>query len=693
MREETRKPQAHAMVLSRSLDPSARLELASRLSESRICPTLDQIRSGDSGVYLGLGDAGREAQLLKQYLELLGFPSSAGDVIDAPTGAAICSFQAAKDLSATGLVDADTLQKLEALVAALMMASLSGVGQETLEPGISPLAALDATTPTVLPSQAEALRAIGEASPVVAPTTRGPEAGGLYINPATGRPTAAGLPPELLSAFADMRSSPGVTVPDGAADSVMSGSDGHPLLPAGALAALRAGGTKGPITSPPPKVPLVNAKGEALRRTGPMAKLREALPTGKKPPVLGPNGEPLRAPKNIKAPVTLVDGQHRPLSRPTALTRLREALPGGSNPGPQLLATNGKPLDPRQQHPSEPTPALLNHHDKPLAPVPNAGQKTVLLDQNEHPLITTGKPPAEPLQLVQRNGQPLSARKGKSPTVAAPPPAGSPEQRTAQTTRVIEDPKVVGKMDQLYLDSANSALKDAGSTVRLKPGETLRDHFNAGHINGTQLTAAEERFTLANNAQIASTTPTDRFNAGKINGKELANERLAWQARERAMRGVGADPTPVPVETGRGWGKGVASKVAGVADGTVSIAEGALKANMSPAAANALHIGGKGLFVVGAAMDALTLGGSVKEDLDRGDGHLRKTVQTGAEIAGGWLGAAAAGAGAGCLAGTVFPGLGNCAGAVIGFVAGAGGYFLGHDVVGHAVGEQLSKLA
>ncbi len=247
-------------------------------------------------------------------------------------------------------------------------------------------------------------------------------------------------------------------------------------------------------------------------------------------------------------------------------------------------------------------------------------------------------------------------------------------------------------MDQLYLDAANASLRETGSQVQLKPGETLRGHFDAGRITGEQMKAAEAAFEHQNSVAQGGRTPTERFNAGEINGAQLRQERLTMDARHTAVTQAGVDAPSAPAPRG-GGGTGVASKVATAVDGTMSIAQGALKADMSPAAAHALHIGGKGVFVVGAVIDAATLGGSLKEDLDRGDGHLKKTVQTGAEIAGGWLGAAAAGAGAGCLAGTVFPGLGNIAGAVIGFAAGAGGYFLGHDVVGRAVGAELSKLA
>lgn len=676
-------------MLSRLIDPSTRLELAGALPEGRSAATLEQIRSGAPGTYLGLGDAGQDAQLIKQYLELLGFPSSAGDQIDPPADLAIRNFQGANNLTGSGLVDARTLEVLEALVAALVLSSISNGGAEPLGPAISPLAPLESTAP-LLPSsgaQAEALRMIGEASPVVAPTARGPEAGGLYINPATGRPTAAGLPPELLQALEELRRSPeGVLENGGPGEGVTPGSSGHPLLSGAALSALRArNSATGPFTSAPKEVRLLSAKGEELRRSGPMAKLREALPSGKKPQLLGPNERPLTSPKPRSTPVKLVDGHERPLTKPSALTKLREALPGGLSPGPELLASDGKPLASRPQRPSEPTPALLDQHQEPLVG-PKRMPKAPLLDQHEHPLRKTGAK-GTPLQLVQANGQPLSGPSGTPPAIAAPPVPPGPNA----APRAIGEPGVVRRMDQLYLDAANASLRETGSPVQLKPGETLRGHFEAGRITGGQLKAAEAAFEHENALAQGGRTPTERFNAGEINGVQLRQERLTMDARHTAVTQAGVDAPAAPAPRG-GGGTGVASKVATAVDGTMSIAQGALKADMSPAVAQALHIGGKGLFVVGAALDAATLGGSLKEDLDRGDGHLKKTVQTGAEIAGGWLGAAAAGAGAGCLAGTVFPGLGNIAGAVIGFAAGAGGYFLGHDVVGRAVGGELSKL-
>lgn len=89
----------------------------------------------------------------------------------------------------------------------------------------------------------------------------------------------------------------------------------------------------------------------------------------------------------------------------------------------------------------------------------------------------------------------------------------------------------------------------------------------------------------------------------------------------------------------------------------------------------ALKYGGRALMVVGAAVDGASIVSEARTSLQTGD--WSNTGRQTAKVAGGWLGAAAAGAAVGAVSGTVVPGLGNVAGFVIGAAAGAVGYWLG----------------
>jgi len=88
-----------------------------------------------------------------------------------------------------------------------------------------------------------------------------------------------------------------------------------------------------------------------------------------------------------------------------------------------------------------------------------------------------------------------------------------------------------------------------------------------------------------------------------------------------------------------------------------------------------LKYGGRALAVVGAVTDAVNIGSEVRTSLRTGE--WSNTGRETAKVAGGWLGAAAAGAGVGAAAGTIVPGLGNAAGFLVGAAAGAVGYWAG----------------
>jgi hypothetical protein len=89
----------------------------------------------------------------------------------------------------------------------------------------------------------------------------------------------------------------------------------------------------------------------------------------------------------------------------------------------------------------------------------------------------------------------------------------------------------------------------------------------------------------------------------------------------------------------------------------------------------ALKVGGRALMVVGAVVDGASIVGEARTSMQTGD--WTNTGRQTARVAGGWLGAAAAGAAVGAVSGTVVPGLGNVTGFVIGAVAGGVGYWLG----------------
>lgn len=89
----------------------------------------------------------------------------------------------------------------------------------------------------------------------------------------------------------------------------------------------------------------------------------------------------------------------------------------------------------------------------------------------------------------------------------------------------------------------------------------------------------------------------------------------------------------------------------------------------------ALKHGGRALAVVGAVMDGVSVTKEVQSSLKTG--NWDNTGKEVAKVAGGWLGAAAAGAAVGAVSGSIVPGLGNVAGFIVGAVAGAAGYWLG----------------
>jgi hypothetical protein len=89
----------------------------------------------------------------------------------------------------------------------------------------------------------------------------------------------------------------------------------------------------------------------------------------------------------------------------------------------------------------------------------------------------------------------------------------------------------------------------------------------------------------------------------------------------------------------------------------------------------ALKYGGRALMVVGAVVDGVSIVSEARSSAQTGD--WTNTGRQTAKVAGGWLGAAAAGAAVGTAAGTIVPGLGNVAGFLVGAAAGAAGYWLG----------------
>lgn len=88
---------------------------------------------------------------------------------------------------------------------------------------------------------------------------------------------------------------------------------------------------------------------------------------------------------------------------------------------------------------------------------------------------------------------------------------------------------------------------------------------------------------------------------------------------------------------------------------------------------------GKGLLLVGVALDAVDLRRSIGRDQARGDGQLDETRKAAGRIAGGW-GGAFAGAAGGARLGALLPLGGPVAGMVIGSILGG--------VTGHIAGEK-----
>ena len=91
-----------------------------------------------------------------------------------------------------------------------------------------------------------------------------------------------------------------------------------------------------------------------------------------------------------------------------------------------------------------------------------------------------------------------------------------------------------------------------------------------------------------------------------------------------------------------------------------------------------LKYGGRALMVVGAVVDGASIVNEARTSMQTGD--WRNTEKQTAKVAGGWLGAAAAGAAVGAVSGTIVPGLGNVAGFVIGAAAGIFGYWAGSQL-------------
>ena len=89
----------------------------------------------------------------------------------------------------------------------------------------------------------------------------------------------------------------------------------------------------------------------------------------------------------------------------------------------------------------------------------------------------------------------------------------------------------------------------------------------------------------------------------------------------------------------------------------------------------ALKHGGRALAVVGAVMDGVSVTRQVQESMKTG--HWDNTGKEVSRVAGGWLGAAAAGALVGSASGSIVPVLGNVTGFLVGAAAGAVGYWLG----------------
>ncbi len=88
-----------------------------------------------------------------------------------------------------------------------------------------------------------------------------------------------------------------------------------------------------------------------------------------------------------------------------------------------------------------------------------------------------------------------------------------------------------------------------------------------------------------------------------------------------------------------------------------------------------LKHGGRALVAVGAVMDGASVTREVQDSLKTG--NWDNTGKEVSRVAGGWLGAAAAGAAVGAVSGTIVPGLGNVTGFLVGAAAGAVGYWLG----------------
>lgn len=114
-------------------------------------------------------------------------------------------------------------------------------------------------------------------------------------------------------------------------------------------------------------------------------------------------------------------------------------------------------------------------------------------------------------------------------------------------------------------------------------------------------------------------------------------------------------------------------KTAGKSDPTFDAA--VQNADSASRSLKALKHGGRALAVVGAVMDGVSVTRQVQESMKTG--HWDNTGKEVSRVAGGWLGAAAAGALVGSVSGSIVPGLGNVTGFLVGAAAGAAGYWLG----------------
>lgn len=273
------------------------------------------------------------------------------------------------------------------------------------------------------------------------------------------------------------------------------------------------------------------------------------------------------------------------------------------------------------------------------------------------------------------------------------------DAQTRGSGRALKD--VLGAMDSYQVPKRglnaipNELFADARVRIReyIRPLSELPSKFNV--TNPAEISSPEAWRRAAQGASEQRNQIMDKVRE-RISAKGLGASQNAkpnassfdevWKKSANALEAKGdtfAGKTPAQREIL------ISQKIiqgAGKADPTFNaLVKGADDAGRG---LQAMKYGGRALVAVGAVMDGVSVTRQVQKSMETG--NWDNTGKEVSRVAGGWLGAAAAGATVGAVSGTIVPGLGNVAGFVVGAVAGAAGYWLGsqgaeaaYDAVAH----------